>query len=403
MQKNLYYSAMFRNFIFLIMAGTLLALLFLVPSPENISISDSVDNYVEITPDKEVSEKKATTDRVVDNTEKNLPAEKETVYIEPTKSTGDQNLALKDNVDSIDLTIESEETVLVRPPSLYSFPPISFDEINANARGALVNIICTTGANSLTPISASGVFIDRRGIILTNAHVGQYFLLEKDPRVEIDCHIRTGSPARSSFKAELAYLPPTWINEHAHQITEAMPTGTGEHDWAILRVTKTIDNGPLPAVFPYVSPETREAAGFTNDSVLLASYPAGFIGGSTVQHSLYSASTITNIKRLYTFNTGSVDLLSLGGVIVAQGGSSGGAVMNAWNHLIGVIVTSSDAETTSERDLRAITIAHIDRSIIANTGNGLVGFLSGDVTQKALDFQTNVAPDLTEQLIKAIK
>jgi len=398
---------MFRNFIFLIIASALLALLFLVPSVEDTSSPNSqnilAENSKEESSDIKVTEKKPPTNQTDSDIKKASPAKEEASYIEPISDTPEQSLALTDNITSVNLDITSDETVLVRPPSLYSFPPMSFDEINANTRSALVNIICTTGSNSLTPISASGVFIDYRGVILTNAHVGQYFLLEKDPRVEIDCHIRTGSPARSSFKAELTYLPPTWINEHAHQITEAMPTGTGEHDWAILRVTKTIDGGPLPVSFPYVSIETREAAGFTDDSVLLASYPAGFIGGSTVQHSLYSASTITNIKKLFTFDAGSVDLLSLGGVIVAQGGSSGGAVMNAWNHMIGVIVTSSDAETTSERDLRAITIAHVDRSLQKHTGIGLLAFLTADMAKTAADFQINVAPELTEQLIEAIK
>src|SRR3989344_8595044 len=55
-------------------------------------------------------------------------------------------------------------------------PVVSFDEINRKTREALVNIICTSrrgGAFNL--ISGSGVVIDPRGVILTNAHLGQYF------------------------------------------------------------------------------------------------------------------------------------------------------------------------------------------------------------------------------------
>jgi hypothetical protein len=388
------------------MASVLLALLFLIPSSDNInlpdSINDSSSDLNEKNSNAKAEKKYSRTYQPKDEIE--APVEKvETLYVEPIKKTENQNITLTDNIESINLTIENEETILVRPPSLYPLSQISFDLINESVRSSLVNILCTTGSNSLTPISASGIFIDKRGVILTNAHVGQYFLLEKDSRVKMDCQVRIGSPAIAKYKAELLYLPPTWINEHAYQITESMPTGTGEHDWAILIVTRTIDGGPLPATFPYVSPEIREAAGFTDDSVLLASYPAGFIGGSTVQYSLFSASTITNIKKLFTFETGSVDLLSLGGVIVAQGGSSGGAVMNAWNYLIGLIVTSSEATTTSERDLRAITIAHIDRSIHKHTGGGLLEFLSKDISELATDFQTNVAPELTDQLIEVIK
>lgn len=296
-------------------------------------------------------------------------------------------------------TVTTSDTEIRRPPALYSFPPVSFDEINVLARGSLVNILCSAGTTSVSPISASGVLVHHSGVILTNAHVGQYLLLEQDPRIPISCEVRTGSPARSIYEAELVYLPPLWVSEHAHQISEFRPLGTGEHDWAVLRITESLDGSPLPVAFPFLSPEIREAAGFTEDQVLLASYPAGFIDGNTVQNHLYAASTVTTIKKLYTFLDGSVDLLSLGGVIVAQGGSSGGAVMNAWNHLIGVIVTSSEAETTSERDLRAITLAHIDRSMRNQLGVGLNEFLASDIPSRARDFRENIAPNLIEQFV----
>jgi len=333
----------------------------------------------------------------------NPPENKEGEIIENVVPAERQEITYSEPepMDIVLNVLEQQEAENTQPETinLYNFPAISFDEINILAREALVNILCTAGTTSISPISASGVLIHHSGIILTNAHVGQYLLLEQDPRIAISCEIRTGSPAKSTYDAELVYLPPTWVNEHALQISELRPLGTGEHDWAILRITRRIDGGPLPTAFPFLPLEIREAAGFTEDPVLLASYPAGFIDGNTVQNNLYAASTITNIKKLYTFLDGSVDLLSLGGVIVAQGGSSGGAVMNAWNHLIGIIVTSSDAENTSERDLRAITIAHVDRSIRNQVGIGLLEFISSDINAKASDFRLNIAPGLIEQFI----
>jgi len=322
--------------------------------------------------------------------------------IEVFITTDEQTVASSDQLTENFETV-TEEKYVSRPEALYNFPPVSFDEINLLTRDAIVNILCNTGTASISPISASGVLIHHSGVILTNAHVGQYLLLEQDPRISISCEVRVGSPARSAYDAELVYLPPAWVNEHANQISEFRPLGTGEHDWAILRITNRIDDGPLPVAFPFLSPEIRETAGFIEDSVLLASYPAGFIDGATVQNNLYAASTITTIKKLYTFSDGSVDLLSLGGVIVAQGGSSGGAVVNAWNQLIGIIVTSSDAESTSDRDLRAITLAHVNRSMKNQIGIGLTEFLSSDIQARGSDFRINIAPSLADMLIAHLR
>src|ERR1700733_7735385 len=57
-------------------------------------------------------------------------------------------------------------------------PSLSSTELNTQTRAALVNIECTTIAGgTFEPISGSGVVIDSDGVILTNAHVAQFFLL----------------------------------------------------------------------------------------------------------------------------------------------------------------------------------------------------------------------------------
>ena len=57
----------------------------------------------------------------------------------------------------------------------YSYAPVPFESIDAITRPALVNILCRPrGAGPIaSPISGSGVIIDPRGVILTNAHVAQ--------------------------------------------------------------------------------------------------------------------------------------------------------------------------------------------------------------------------------------
>lgn len=283
----------------------------------------------------------------------------------------------------------------------YLTPPLSFDTVNTDARSATVNILCV-GNGSVRPTSGSGVMIDPSGIILTNAHVAQYVLLSEDMRIDLTCTIRTGAPAYPRYVAEVLYMPPTWVKLHAQDIVAEHPTGTGESDYALLRVVGTTSGAPLPPSFPALLPDTRNAIGFTGDRVLTASYPAEFVGGIVALRDLYPVSAMTNIKELLTFGDNSVDAISLGSVISAQSGSSGGAVVNAWDRLVGIITTTSEGTTTAQRDLRATTLSYIDRDLTTQTGQTLAQFISGDLSAKAEEFNAVTGPKLVEQLLAHI-
>ena len=133
-------------------------------------------------------------------------------------------------------------------------------------------------------------------------------------------------------------------------------------------------------------------------TMLVAAYPAGFLGGETILRDLYLSSAYTEIKDIYTFTTTPIDVISIGGSVVAQKGSSGGGVFSLIGKLVGIISTSSDGPTTDVRDLHAITLAHVNRSIQAENGTGLSMFLSGDIALKASDFAVAYAPTLTKLL-----
>jgi len=300
-------------------------------------------------------------------------------------------------------TASTSTNVATRIENPYPSPPESSDAVNAAARAALVNILCLS-RGSIRPISGSGVVIDPRGIIITNAHVAQYVLLSENPAIDLSCVVRTGSPARIAWMASVLYIPPVWISAHAGELNAGQATGTGEHDYALLAITAPAGSDALPAGgFPALPFDTRDRIGFVGDQVLAASYPAEFLGGIAAENSLYAVSSVGTIGKLLTFDTGTVDVVSLGGLIEAQSGSSGGAVVNPWGYLIGLITTTSEGASTAERDLHALTLSYINRDLTTQTGTDLSAYLHGDIATEQNNFNQNLLPGLMDQYMAHIK
>jgi hypothetical protein len=249
--------------------------------------------------------------------------------------------------------------------------------------------------------------ITKNGVILTNAHVGQYFLLRNYPSTDnIDCRIRTGSPAQAMYRAELLYLPPAWIDANARQIIAQESLGTGENDYAFLRITSPISTSvSLPSTFPALTMTTDDPS--REEPVLLASYPAGFLNGITIETSLYISSVLTKVSEIFAFNdNGYADLISLGGSLVAQAGSSGGAVVRQQDGALqGIIATETEGATnsTASRDLHAITLRHIEESLKQAGMGGISTLLTGNLETKAADFAANTAPAERKKLTDVLE
>jgi len=228
-------------------------------------------------------------------------------------------------------------------------------------RRALVNIICVAKDTPLRSVSATGVIFDSRGLILTNAHIAQYLVLEDVlPDGAIECVIRTGSPARPAYDARVAYISSTWLNDNPRTLVTAAPKGTGKNDIAVLAISKSLTDSVLPVSFNFVPISKDEP--FLSQDVSIGSYGAQTLTTAQIVSTLYPTLVFGSILDQFTFETTTFDLMSLGGSAVAQHGSSGGGVVNTRGELIGLITTSSTEGTLFSRDLRAVTSAHVRRS-----------------------------------------
>lgn len=308
----------------------------------------------------------------------------------PVQKVEDLGITLDDAIESINSLATGQTT--------------TSQSVNDRVRAALVNILCTSDASGpFESISGSGIIIDPRGVILTNAHVGQFFLLKNYPTQGfVECVIRTGSPAYPRYTAELMFLPPSWVRDNAHKIDDEAPKGTGERDYALIRITGGVSPAiTLPPRFPYLLVATTPPA--VGDQVLQAGYAAGFLGGITIQNDLFASSAWTQIRDVFTFNANTVDLVALGGSIVAQSGSSGGPVVNQEAVTVGVIVTSSGTGDTSSRDLKAITTSYIVRDFEQERGKSLSQALSADLSQEVSIYNQVYAPSARAALVAEIE
>ena len=234
-------------------------------------------------------------------------------------------------------------------------------------------------------MSGSGVIVDPKGTILTNAHVAQYFLLANR---NVSCTVRSGSPAADRYKAELVFISSAWINANAGVLTEAMPSGTGEYDFAFLAITKSATSATLPSSFPFLPLATTPPLSGT--PIVIASYGAQFLESSQVQSSLFPTVVFGSVKDVFTFAVNTIDVLALGGSAAAQEGSSGGGVASVKGELIGTITTSTVSGDTNSRSLSAITASYIRAEYANETGQAL-DLLLAEPTSTAL---TNFASQI---------
>ncbi|HZS43268.1 MAG TPA: trypsin-like peptidase domain-containing protein [Candidatus Paceibacterota bacterium] len=266
--------------------------------------------------------------------------------------------------------------------------------LDEKARAAIVNIYCTSQSGNLIEIlTGSGVIIDPKGIILTNAHVADHLLLDdyfQDPNKQ--CVIRRGSPAVAQYKASLVHISEEWLRQYGANINNAnQPQETGAGDYALVAVTAGINGGSVPGSFPYLSLDTSINSLSPNTSILGVGYPASSFSGTTVMKNLPIQTALMNVIDAYTFTgTNSKDLIRTTASSLAERGASGGGILNQAGQMIALIATTvPDNSNTSEQDIQAITLNYINVDLKTHTGYTLSSFLNRDIATLVNNFKNS--------------
>ncbi len=301
-------------------------------------------------------------------------------------------------------SVPAVEPAVVPTPSNDPVVPAIETQLSSEAllKASVVNIICLQ-AGGLRGTSGSGVIVDPRGIILTVAHVGQNFLLTDYPEKDSgSCYIRTGSPAKNAYTAELIYVSTEWIEENATVFLENRPKGTGENDYAILAITGSLTSSPLPSRFTYIPFADEGTEVEVSDRVGIGSYAAEFLTSSEVRSSLYPTISFAPVNDIYTFNRSSKDVISVRAGAAAQEGSSGGVVINGNDELIGIISTRTVKSDLALRDLQAISIDHIRDSFEEDMGVDLDAYLNNSSPGALVAAFVFKATDLLDTLVEVL-
>lgn len=269
---------------------------------------------------------------------------------------------------------------------------------------ATVNIYCTyKSGNKLYSSTGSGVFIDSRGVILTNAHVVvPYLVTDKKGTQASTCTIRTGSPARDRYTASILYVSPAWMEANVEALRKRDKGGTGVGDAALLYVTEATE-GELPATFPALSFDAAPILSVAEgEEVVAAGFPAGDKSFKQIRSRLAYVAAEPEITSIRSYVRPYSDVLMLSGSEAGSSGVSGGPVARADGQLIAIANAADTKSKEGERVLRAITLSHIDRFILAETGSSLTTMLAGDLALRAQITNLLLSADLKKDITSAL-
>jgi hypothetical protein len=323
--------------------------------------------------------------------------ESQNVFTQPKR----EDIFLPQQTQGKDLT-ETQINVVEEVKKIIEEP---IAQIHNSAQESVVNIICLhRSGNTIETHTGSGVIIDPRGIVVTNAHVAQYFLLESSTNPNfMQCTLYKENLSLFGYKAKILYISPQWVRNNYTLIRDANPKGTGAGDYAFLYITSSTNanipkqNNLTHSIFS-LNHKYR-----TGENIFVAGYPGAPKSYLEISQSGKLRTANTFISDVFTLIGNTIDIITTGVTDVAQRGSSGGGVFSG-NNLIGLIVTITP-DTSGGNKINALTTEYINRHLVQNAGFSIDelkkgDFISGDLNSKVNDFYENFVPELRNLLLR---
>lgn len=267
---------------------------------------------------------------------------------------------------------------------------------------ATVNLYCSIKVgNKKVSSTGTGVMIDSRGVILTNAHVAQYFLLNgENSKLKADCSVRTGSLAKETYNAEVLYISNNWLDINIAKSKDSSIKTTGESDFALLYITDT-KKGTLPEAHPIISLNTTDSIK-RGAEVKVAGYPSSGLNFKEIRNKLKVVSATTTVTNLQTFHASTTDTIGLSRTQFAGAGVSGGPVVIG-NAVVGIVTLSSNSKNEEGSSLRALTTSYINREITKETGLPLNILLMGDLRKRAEITRASISTKALSVIEKSLR
>ncbi|MDP3727185.1 MAG: serine protease [bacterium] len=240
------------------------------------------------------------------------------------------------------------------PPPL-PVPAFSSQVFYDRYAGAVIQIYCRTRRDIF---AASGVIVNDRGLVLTNAHVGETV---RTSGVE-NCRARHGNPAEEFAGIQIVFIADTSIKISG---TDDVP----QRDIAFLRLIDPAE--------PFATASIGVGFVERGTTLLTLGYPSEFLAGiNTAAHSnlVFSSLRIDGYADV-DGNPASAEAYVSNGGIALQQGSSGTALFTPDGEVVGLIFATTRGATTADREGLALTTPYMDKILRLETGEGLLEFI----------------------------
>lgn len=240
---------------------------------------------------------------------------------------------------------------LAPPPT----PALSDQELYSRYSAAVIQIFCVTDREIF---SASGIIVNDRGLVLTNAHVADIVVKAGDGK----CQARHGNPANPFAKVKIIFEADTNLKIPETQVPQ--------RDIAFLKI--------YDATEPFSVAEISLVSANVGEELLTLGYPSEFLqslntlNNSNLVFSLLTVASLADVDG----NVSTAEGYVFEGGLALQQGSSGTALFNRAGKVVGLLFATTKNKTTAEREGIGFMMSYVDKVMQIETGQNLAEFIS---------------------------